>query len=83
MTLEKISPLRARMIEDMRNRGIGEASQNAHIRALKHFTAFLGRPPDTATPDDLRAYQLHMADTQVSPSTFNLRIIESVRRVVK
>lgn len=74
MTQEKMSPLRARMIEDMRIRGMGEASQKAHIRALKDFTAFLGRPPDTATPDDLRAYQLHMADTQVTPSTFNVRI---------
>ena len=74
MTQEKMSPLRARMIEDMRIRGMGEASQKAHIRALKDFTAFLGRSPDTATPDDLRAYQLHMADTQVTPPTFNVRI---------
>ena len=74
MTQEKISPLRARMIEDMRIRGMGEASQKAHIRALKDFAAFLERSPDTATPDDLRAYQLHMADTNVTPSTFNARI---------
>ena len=74
MTQEKMSPLRARMIEDMRIRGMGEASQKAHIRALKDFAAFLERSPDTATPDDLRAYQLHMADTNVTPSTFNARI---------
>ena len=74
MTTEKISPLRARMLEDMRIRGMGDKSQKAHIRALKHFTAFLGRSPDTATSDDLRAYQLHMADTGVTPSTFNSRI---------
>lgn len=74
MTQEKMSPLRARMIEDMRIRGMGEASQKAHIRALKDFATFLERSPDTATPDDLRAYQLHMADTNVTPSTFNARI---------
>ena len=74
MTQEKMSPLRARMMEDMRIRGMAEGSQKAHIRALKDFTAFLGRSPDTATPDDVRAYQLHMADSNVTPSTFNARI---------
>lgn len=56
MTQEKMSPLRARMIEDMRIRGLAETTQKAHIRALKDFTAFLGRSPDTATPDELRVY---------------------------
>ena len=74
MTQEKMSPLRARMIEDMRIRGMAETSQKAHIRALKDFTAFLGRAPDTATPDELRAYQLHMTDTEVTPSVYNARI---------
>ncbi len=74
MTQEKMSPLRARMIEDMRIRGLAETSQKAHIRALKDFTAFLGRTPDTATSDELRAYQLHMTDTEVTPSVYNARI---------
>ncbi|MGB7241446.1 MAG: tyrosine-type recombinase/integrase [Sulfitobacter sp.] len=74
MTQEKMSPLRARMIEDMRIRGMAETSQTAHIRALKDFTAFLRRSPDTATPDDLRAYQLHMTDSEVTPSVYNARI---------
>ncbi|WP_282048387.1 tyrosine-type recombinase/integrase [Sulfitobacter mediterraneus] len=74
MTQEKMSPLRARMIEDMRIRGMAETSQRAHIRALKDFTAFLGRSPDTATPDELRAYQLHMTDNEVTPSVYNARI---------
>ena len=75
MTQEKVSPLRERMMEDMRIRGMQETSQKAHIRAIKHFAGFLRRSPDTATPDDLRAYQLHMADTGVTPSTFNARTV--------
>ncbi len=74
MKQEKISPLRARMIEDMRIRGMSEKSQKAHIRALRDFAAFLGRSPDTATPDELRVYQLHMTDTEVTPSVYNARI---------
>jgi len=72
---KKMSPLRERMMKDMRIRGMQETSQKAHIRVLKDFTTFLGRSPDTAEPDDLRAYQLHMADTNVTPSIFNARTV--------
>lgn len=72
---DRTTPLRERMIEDMRIRGLKETTQKGHIRAVKNFAAFLGRPPDTATPDELRAYQLHMTDTGVSTATFNTRIV--------
>ena len=75
MTEERVSPLRQRMIEDMRIRGMGDKAQKAHIRAIKDFTAFLGHSPDTATPEELRAYQLHMTDAGVTPSTFNARVV--------
>lgn len=70
-----MSPLRERMMEDMRIRGMGDKAQKAHIRAVKHFAGFLGRSLDRATPDDLRAYQLHMTDSEVTPRTFNARIM--------
>lgn len=75
MKEEKTTALRQRMIEDMQIRGLGEKAQKAHIRNVKHFAAFLGRPPDTATPEDLRAYQLQMTNDGVSASTYNVRII--------
>jgi integrase/recombinase XerD len=75
MTHEKITPLRERMMEDMRIRGMGDKAQKSHIRAIKDFALFLKRSPDTSTPEELRAYQLHMTDTGVTASTFNTRII--------
>lgn len=75
MKEEKTTALRQRMIGDMQIRGLGEKAQKAHIRNVKHFAAFLGRPPDTATPEDLRAYQLQMTNDGVSASTYNVRII--------
>lgn len=59
----------------MRIRGVGEQSQKAHIWAIKDVAAFQKRAPDTATPDDLRAYQPHVTDAGVTPSTFNARIL--------
>ena len=75
MTEERVTPLRARMIEDMNIRGLGDKTQKAHIRNVKHFAAFLGRSPDTATPEELRSYQLKMTEDGISASTFNVRII--------
>jgi site-specific recombinase XerD len=75
MSEERTTPLRERMIEDMRIRGMGEKAQQSHIRAVKDFAGFLGRLPDTATPEDLRAYQLHMTNAGITPSIFNARIV--------
>jgi hypothetical protein len=65
MTQEAVSPLRRRMIEDMTVRNFVEKTRNDYIRHVKTFTAFLGRSPDTATPEDLRRYQLHLTGTGV------------------
>jgi integrase/recombinase XerD len=71
MSTAPISPLRRRMIEDMTVRGFGEKTQDDYIRHVKNFTIFLGRAPDQAKPDDLRAYQLHQRETNVQPPTMN------------
>ncbi len=41
MTAGRITPLRLRMIENIRIRGMGGKAQNLHIQAVKDFTAFL------------------------------------------
>jgi hypothetical protein len=56
-----VSPLRARMIEDMTMRGFKEDTRRDYVRHVRAFAAFICRPPDTATPEDLRLFQLHQA----------------------
>jgi integrase/recombinase XerD len=67
----KISPLRQRMIEDMRIRKLEPKTQSGYIRAVRHFTIWFGRSPDRAGAEDLRLFQLHMVDQGVSPITIN------------
>ena len=43
MTDDIITPLRERMMEDMRIRGMGDKAQKSHIRAIKDFAKFLKR----------------------------------------
>ena len=74
MSDKPISPLRQRMIDDMTARRLREATQKDYVRHVRNFTAFLGRSPDTATSDDLRRFQLHMAQQQVSPWSINAAI---------
>ncbi len=74
MTDRPISPLRRRMIEDMRIRGFTSKTQTGYIRAVRDFTAFLGRTPDRARTDDLRRYQLHMRSRGVSATSINAAV---------
>jgi site-specific recombinase XerD len=62
------------MIEDMVMRKMSDKTQSAYIRAVKTFTGFLGRSPDTATPEDLRRYQLHLVEHGMSPISVNAAI---------
>jgi integrase/recombinase XerD len=66
-----ITPLRARMIADMSARNLGPASQTNHLRACKRFAAWLGRSPETATPDDVKHFQQYLMESGTSICTRN------------
>jgi integrase/recombinase XerD len=74
MSEKPISPLRQRMIDDMTARRFKEKVQKDYVRHVRTFATFLGRSPDTATSEDLRRFQLHMAKQQVSPWSINSAI---------
>jgi site-specific recombinase XerD len=66
MSTKAITPLRQRMIEDMNARKLCAGTQRGHILSCKRLAAFLERSPDTATLDDIRRFQLHLAETGMS-----------------
>jgi site-specific recombinase XerD len=66
------------MIEDMAARKLGRPSQRSHIYSCKRFAAFLKRSPDTATADDIRRFQLHLAEAGISITNRN-RIMTGLR----
>ena len=71
MSETPISPLRARMIEDMSVRKFGEKTQNDYIRHIKTFSTFLGHSPARATSEDLRRFQVHQSKAGSQPPTIN------------
>src|SRR5580692_10636994 len=78
MTTDTVSPLRQRMIEDMNARKLGAHTQRGHVYSCKRFAAFLKRSPDTAASEDIRRFQLHLAETGMSICNRN-RIMTGVR----
>jgi integrase/recombinase XerD len=73
-----VSPLRQRMIEDMAARKLNSHTQRSHICSCKRFAAWLKRSPDTATPDEVRRFQLHLIESGASICNRN-RIMTGVR----
>ena len=71
MTDEAMSPLRRRMIEDMTIRKLAPKTQQGYIRTIKSFAAFVGCSPDMATFEDVRRFQLHLAESGADTSTLN------------
>src|ERR1700684_159618 len=69
-----ISPLRQRMREDMRLRKLAPHPQASYVRAVRKLAGYLRRPPDSATVEDLRNFQLHLVDRGTSPITLNATI---------
>jgi integrase/recombinase XerD len=68
---QAVSPLRQRMIEDMRMRKMAPKTQQMYIRGVCRMARYLGRSPDTAMAEDLRRFQLHLVEAGVSAVTIN------------
>src|SRR5215218_5164183 len=68
---QPISPLRARMIEDMSVRGFTEDTRRDYVRHVRAFAAFIGRSPDTAIAEELRLFQLHQRQSGLQPPSIN------------
>ena len=78
MSTDAVSPLRQRMIEDMNARKLCAGTQRGHISSCKRFAAFVKQSPDTATLEDIRRFQLHLAETGASICNRN-RIMTGLR----
>ena len=58
----------------MRLRKLAPQTQAGYIRAVRRLAGYLRRPPDTATVEDLRNFQLYLVDHGTSPITLNATI---------
>ena len=73
-----ISPLRQRLIDDMSMRRFSWETQRNYVRDVGRFATFLGCPPDLATAEDLRRFQVEQQDAGVPVPTIN-SIVSALR----
>jgi integrase/recombinase XerD len=69
-----ISPLRARMLDDMALRKLGEKTQKSYVRSVKTLAHYLGRSPDIANAEDLRRFQLDLVKRGATRTTINAHL---------
>jgi len=73
-----VNSLRRRLIDDMTMRRFSRETQRNYIRDVGRFATFLGGPPDRATADDLRRFQVEQREAGVPVPTQN-SIVSALR----
>ena len=66
-----ISPLRQRMLDDMKFRNMSPSTMKVYSRAVANFSAFHHRSPDKLGIEDVRTYRLHLISRGLKPATIN------------
>jgi site-specific recombinase XerD len=59
-----MTPLRARMIEDMKLRNFSIRTQEAYLRAVAKYAQHFGKSPERMGPKEVRQYLLHLVNEQ-------------------
>jgi site-specific recombinase XerD len=57
-----MTPLRQRMLEDLRLRNLSPHTQAAYVDQVARFARHFGQSPDRLGPEQIRAYQLYLTD---------------------
>lgn len=61
-TARRVSPLRQRMIEDMTVRNFAPNTQESYLSQVRLFGRHFGKSPDQLGPEEIRAYQIYLAE---------------------
>jgi integrase/recombinase XerD len=67
-----MTPLRQRMLEDLRLRNYSPRTVETYVAAVARFAQHFGKSPELLGPEDVRTYQLHLLEQcHASWSRFN------------
>lgn len=70
-----MTPLRKRMIEDMRLRHFAPKTREAYLSAVSALAKYYGRSPDLLTKEEVRKYFVYLVEERkLSPSTIRVHL---------
>ena len=65
-----MTPLRQRMIDDMRIRNLSPHTQLSYVRQVSLFARHFGKSPAQLGPEDIRQYQVYLVnDKKLAPGS--------------
>jgi len=79
-----MTPLRRRMIEDMRIRNLSPHTQRAYVEQVSRFARHFGRPPELLGRDEIRSWQIYLVEerrlaaSSISVAVAALRFVYAV-----
>lgn len=74
-----MTPLRQRMLEDMRVRNLSPATQHAYIGRVVSFAEHFGTSPEKLGPEDVRAYQVHLVEERHLSFSYVIQTVCALR----
>jgi site-specific recombinase XerD len=78
-----MTPLRRRMIEDMRIRNLAPNTQRTYVEQVSRFARHFGRSPERLGPADIRTYQLHLVQERHLSASSLLVAVAALRFLYK
>src|SRR5664279_5088700 len=81
-----MTPLRRRMIEDMRIRNLSPQTQRAYVEQVSRFARHFGLSPERLGQDEIRAWQTYLVEdrrlaaSSIPVSVATLRCVYTVAR---
>jgi integrase/recombinase XerD len=67
-----MTPLRLRMLEDMRVRNLAPNTQSIYVDRVAKFAKYFGKSPHLLGPEEIRTYQVYLSTQKnASPSALN------------
>ena len=79
-----MTPLRRRMMEDMRIRKLSPHTQRAYVEQVSRFARHFGRPPELLGQDEIRSWQIYLVEerrlaaSSISVAVAALRFVYTV-----